>query len=89
MRKTLLAAAFVAATALAPVYAEEKTEDKAKEWCTDAHMQQMDEQASKMTDVGKKKTAMKQLKKSKAEMKKGDMKGCVKHMEKAHKAMGI
>jgi len=49
----------------------------------------MDDQVSKITDTGKKKTAMKQLAKSKAEMKKGDMKGCVAHMEKAHKAMGI
>ena len=60
-----------------------------KEWCTDAHMKQMDDQVSKMTDAAKKKTAMKQLEKSKAEMKKGDVKGCVKHMEKAHKAMGL
>ena len=88
MLKATLAVAFVAAIALAPAYGQEKT-DKAKEWCNDAHMQQMDDQVSKMTDSGKKKTAMKQLEKSKAEMKKRDMKGCVAHMEKAHKAMGI
>ena len=88
MLKATLAVAFVAAIALAPAYGQEK-QDKAKEWCTDAHMQQMDDQVSKMADTGKKKTAMKQIEKSKAEMKKGDMKGCVAHMEKAHKAMGI
>ena len=88
MLKTTLAVVFVAAIALAPAYGQEK-QDKAKEWCTDAHMQQMDDQVSKMADTGKKKTAMKQIEKSKAEMKKGDMKGCVAHMEKAHKAMGI
>ena len=76
MLKATLAVAFVAAIALAPAYGQEKT-DKAKEWCNDAHMQQMDDQVSKMTDSGKKKTAMKQLEKSKAEMKKGDMRGCV------------
>jgi hypothetical protein len=88
MLKASLAMAFATAIALAPAYGQEKI-DKAKEWCTDAHMQQMDDQVSKMTDTGKKKTAMNQLKKSKAEMKKGDMKGCVAHMEKAHKAMGM
>ena len=88
MRKATVAMAFVVCIALAPAYGQEKT-DKAKEWCTDAHMQQMDDQVSKMTDAGKKKTAMNQLEKSKAQMKKGDMKGCVAHMEKAHKAMGI
>jgi hypothetical protein len=88
MRKAVLAMAFVAATALAPAYGEEKV-DKAKEWCTDAHMKVMDDQVSKMTDASKKKTATSQLEKSKAAMKKGDMKGCVSHMEKAHKAMGL
>jgi hypothetical protein len=88
MLKAILAAAFVAGIALAPAYGEEKP-DKAKEWCNDAHMQQMDDQVSKMTDAGKKKTAANQIEKSKAAMKKGDMKGCVAHMEKAHKAMGI
>ena len=42
-----------------------------------------------MTDASKKKAATKELDKSKAAMKKGDMKGCVSHMGKAHKAMGI
>ena len=88
MLKAILAAAFVVGIALAPAYGEEKP-DKAKEWCNDAHMQQMDDQVSKMTDAGKKKTAANQIEKSKAAMKKGDMKGCVAHMEKAHKAMGI
>ncbi len=86
MLKVILAMAFVVCTALAPAYAQE---DKAKEWCTDAHMQQMDDQVGKMTDAGKQKKARKELEKSKAEMKKGDMKGCVEHMEKAHKAMGV
>ena len=86
MHKLISATAFVACIALASAYAQE---NKAKEWCTDAHMQQMDEQVGKMTDASKKKTATKQLEKSKAAMKKGDMKGCVAHMEKAHKAMGL
>jgi nucleoside-specific outer membrane channel protein Tsx len=78
----------VAAALSASALAAEPT-DKAKEWCTDAHMQLMDEMVGKMTDASKKKTAAKQLDKSKAAMKKGDMKGCVSHMEKAHKAMGM
>lgn len=88
MLKATLVMAFVATIALAPAYGQEKI-DKAKEWCTDAHMQQMDDQVSKMTDAAKKKTAMNQLQKSKAQMKKGHMQGCVKHMEKTHKAMGL
>ena len=76
MLKAILAAAFVVGYRIGSAYGEEKP-DKAKEWCTDAHMKQMDDQVSKMTDAGKKKTAMKQIEKSKAEMKKGDMKGCV------------
>ena len=88
MLKVLVAVALAAYTALAPAYGQEKT-DKAKEWCADTHMQQMDDQVSKMTDASKKKTATKELEKSKAAMKKGDMKGCVAHMEKAHKAMGL
>ena len=88
MLKALVAVALAACTALAPAYGQEKP-DKAKEWCTDTHMQQMDDQVSKMTDASKKKTATKELEKSKAAMKKGDMKGCVAHMEKAHKAMGL
>jgi len=86
MHKLALATAAAVCITLAPAYAQE---DKAKEWCTDAHMQQMDEQIGKMTDASKKKTATKQIEKSKAAMKKGDMKGCVAHMEKAHKAMGL
>jgi hypothetical protein len=45
MLKASLAMAIVAAIALAPAYGQEKI-DKAKEWCTDAHMQQMDDQVS-------------------------------------------
>ena len=84
----LFAALVLAGAVTAPVLAAEPT-GKAKEWCTDDHMKVMDDQVGKMTDASKKKTATKELDKSKAAMKKGDMKGCVAHMEKAHKAMGI
>jgi hypothetical protein len=82
MRKTSLAAAFVAALALTPAYA-------AEDLCTEAHMTQMDEMVGKMTDATKKKEAMMHLDMSKAEMKKGDKAACMKHMEEAHKAMGM
>ena len=60
-----------------------------KEWCTDAHMKQMDEMIAKMTDAAKQKEAMTHLDMSKAEMKKGDMDACMKHMNEAHQAMGM
>ena len=82
MRKTSLAAAFVAALALTPAYAAENL-------CTEAHMKQMDEMVTKMTDATKKKETMMHLDMSKAEMKKGDKAACMKHMEEAHKAMGM
>jgi hypothetical protein len=82
MRKISLAAAFVAALALTPAYA-------AEDLCTEAHMKQMDEMVTKMTDATKKKEAMMHLDMSKAEMKKGDKAACMKHMEEAHKAMGM
>jgi len=88
MRRVPFVAACVAVMALVPAYGQEKM-DKSKEWCTDAHMKQMDDQISKLTDADKKKSAMMHLDMSKAEMKKNNMDGCVKHMEEAHKAMGL
>ncbi len=82
MRKTSLAAAFVAALALTPAYA-------AEDLCTEAHMKQMDEMISKMTDAAKQKEAMMHLDMSKVEMKEGDKADCMKHMGEAHKAMGM
>ena len=82
MHKMSLAAAFVAALALTPAHA-------AEDLCTEAHMKQMDEMVAKMTDATQKKEAMMHLDLSKAEMKKGDKAACMKHMEDAHKAMGM
>jgi hypothetical protein len=82
MRKTLAAAICLAALALAPAYA-------AEDLCTDAHMKQMDEMIAKMTDAAKQKEAMMHLDMSKAELKKGDKAECMKHMDEAHKAMGM
>jgi len=44
---------------------------------------------AKMTDAAKKKEATTALDMSKEVMKKGDTAGCMKHMEEAHKAMGV
>ena len=44
---------------------------------------------AKMTDASKKKEATMHLDMSKAEMKKGDMAACMKHMNEAHKAMDV
>jgi hypothetical protein len=52
-------------------------------------MAQMDAQVAKMTDATKKKAAQEHLQASKDAMKKGDTAGCIKHMEEAHKSMGI
>jgi hypothetical protein len=52
-------------------------------------MKQMDEMIAKMTDAEKKKEATMHLDMSKAEMKKGDTAACMKHMNEAHKAMGM
>ena len=82
MRKTSLAAAFVAALVLTPAYA-------AEDLCTEAHMKQMDEMVAKMTDATRQKETMMHLDMSKAEMKKGDKAACMEHMEEAHKAMGM
>ena len=61
----------------------------AQDLCTDVHMKQMDDMIAKMTDAAKKKDATTHLDMSKAAMKKGDKAGCMKHMEEAHKAMGM
>jgi len=57
--------------------------------CTDAHMKQMDAMIAKMTDAAKQKEATTALDMSKAEMKKGNMDGCMKYMKQAHTAMGL
>ena len=82
MLKATLIAASIAVTALSPAYA-------AQDLCNDAHMKQMDEMIAKMTDATKKKEATTALDMSKAAMKKGDTAGCMKHMDEAHKAMGM
>ena len=81
MLKTLPVATFVAIISLSPAYAAGE--------CTDAHMKQMDAMIAKMTDAGKKKEATSALDLSKAEMKKGNMEGCMKYMKQAHTAMGL
>ena len=85
MLKALALAAFVA-IACVPARA---AEDKAKEWCTDAHMQQMEDDIAKMTNATKQKEAKSHLTMSKDAMKAKDNDGCVKHMEETHKAMGL
>ena len=85
MFKVPAAAAFVVAISCVPALAQ----DKAKEWCTDAHMEQMDADIAKMTDAAKQKEAKSHLAMSKDAMKAKDMDGCVKHMEETHKAMGM
>ena len=82
MLKTSILAAFLTTLALSPAYA-------AQDLCNDAHMKQMDDMIAKMTDATKKKEATTALDMSKAAMKKGDKAGCMKHMEAAHKAMGM
>ena len=89
MLKAPVIAAFVAVMACVPAYAEEKKMDMGKEWCTDAHMKQMDDDIAKMTDAAKKKEATSHLTMSKDAMKAKDTAGCVKHMEETHKAMGL
>ena len=85
MLKAPMVAAFVAVMTFVPVQAQ----DKAKNWCTDAHMKQMDDSIAKMTDAAKQKEAKSHLAMSKDAMKAKDAAGCVKHMEAAHKAMGL
>ena len=81
MFKALPVAVFVTVMSLSPAYAAGE--------CTEAHMKQMDGMIAKMTDAAKKKEATMHLDMSKAEMKKGDEAGCMKHMNEAHKAMGL
>ena len=83
MLKATLIAAFIAVTALSP------TSAGSQDLCNDAHMKQMDDMIAKMTDAAKKKEATTALDMSKAAMKKGDTAGCMKHMNEAHKAMGL
>ena len=85
MFKKPLMVAFAAFLICAPAAAQ----DKAKDWCTDAHMKQMDDDIAKMSDAKKQKEAKEHLAMSKDAMKAKDMDGCVKHMEAAHKAMGL
>ena len=82
MLKTSVSAALLAIAALSPAYA-------AQDLCNEAHMKQMDGMITKMTDATKKKEAATALDMSKAAMKKGDTAGCMKHMDEAHKAMGL
>ena len=82
MLKTSVLAAFLAIVALSPAYA-------AQDLCNEAHMKQMDDMIAKMTDATKKKEATTALDMSKAAMTKGDTAGCMKHMDEAHKAMGL
>jgi hypothetical protein len=86
MRVTSCTVALLALLVTVPVYGQE---DTAKEWCTDAHMAEMDAQISKLSDADKRKSATMHLDMSKAAMKKKDMDGCIKHMEEAHSAMGL
>ncbi len=81
MLKTSVLAAFLAIVALSPAAAQDL--------CNEAHMKQMDDMIAKMTDATKKKEATTALDMSKAAMKKGDTAGCLKHMDEAHKAMGL
>jgi hypothetical protein len=83
MLKAPLVAAFIAVTVLSVAPAG------SQDLCNDAHMKQMDEMIAKMTDAAKKKEAAMHLDMSKAEMKKGNTAECMKHMNEAHKAMGM
>jgi hypothetical protein len=83
MPKTICIAILVMMMALGPAYSAAPKE------CTDAHMKQMDAMIAKMTDAAKKKEATTALDASKAEMKKGNMGGCMKYMKQAHTAMGL
>jgi len=84
MLKTICIATLTTMMALAPAYSAETPKE-----CTDAHMKQMDTMIAKMTDATKKKEATTALDMSKAEMKKGNMEGCMKYMKEAHTAMGL
>ena len=84
MLRNSIVLAFLAAMAIAPAHAQDH-----KDWCTDAHMAQMDADVAKMTDAKMQESAKMHLDESKAAMKKNDTAGCIKHMEEAHKAMGL
>jgi hypothetical protein len=84
MLKAPILAAFMAAAVFAPASAQDN-----KDWCTDAHMKQMDAKVGAMTDAAKKKSAQMHLDASKTAMKAGDTKGCITHMKEAHKDMGL
>jgi hypothetical protein len=79
----LFVAGFITVTTFSTAFAG------AQDLCNDAHMKKMDEMIAKMTDAAKKKEATTHLEMSKAEMKKGNTAGCMKHMNEAHKAMGM
>ena len=83
MKQAISIATLLTIMALAPAYGAAPKE------CTDAHMKQMDGMIAKMTDAAKKKEAPTALDMSKAEMKKGNMDGCMKYMKQAHTAMGL
>jgi hypothetical protein len=82
MLKVSLMAASMAVLGLSPAYA-------AQDLCNDAHMKQMDQMIADMADAAKKKEATQALDQSKAAMKAGDTAECMKHMDAAHKAMGL
>ena len=81
MPRAISIATLVTIITLAPAYSATPKE------CTDAHMKLMDTMIAKMTNAAKKKEATTALEMSKAEMKKGDMDGCLKYMKQAHTAM--
>ena len=83
MLKTMLLAACAAALVLTPAYAGASKE------CTDEHVKEMDEMIAKMTDPAKQKEAKAALDQGKAAIKAGDDAACMKHMDAAHKAMGM
>jgi hypothetical protein len=83
MTKTISIAALLSMMVIAAAYSAAPKE------CTDAHMKQMDAMIAKMTDAAKKKEATTALDMSKADMKKGNMEGCMKYMKQAHTAMGL
>ena len=85
MLKQAMFAAIAAALTIVPAAAAEEHAD----WCTDAHMKQMDTQVAAMTDAKKQKSAQAHLDKSKDAMKKGNTKESVVQMKMAHKDMGL
>ncbi len=85
----MLKAPMVAVVASVLACTSALAQDKAKDWCTDAHMKQMEGDIAKMKDAAKQKEAQGHLTMSKDAMKANDSAGCVKHMEATHKAMGL